>query len=109
MAAKAKIQSTLTDRYQTTVPEPVRRALGLSKRDKLEFDIRSDGQVVIARARPHTKEDPVLGKFLAFLADDMRRHPQRIQALDSKLLARIHALVGDVEVDLNAPLPADDE
>ena len=28
-------ESTLTDRYQTTVPEPVRKALGLNKRDKI--------------------------------------------------------------------------
>ena len=109
MAPNSKIQSTLTARYQTTVPEPVRRALGLSKRDKLEFDIRSDGQVVIARARPHTKEDPVLGKFLTFLEDDMLRHPQRLKTIDPKLIARIHALVGDMDVDLDAPLNPDNE
>ena len=28
-------ESTLSDRYQTTVPEAVRKALGLSKRDKI--------------------------------------------------------------------------
>lgn len=27
-------ESTLTDRYQTTVPEPIRKALGLNKHDK---------------------------------------------------------------------------
>ncbi|XRA81805.1 type II toxin-antitoxin system PrlF family antitoxin [Pseudomonas putida] len=29
MAATFDVESTLTDRYQTTVPETVRRALGL--------------------------------------------------------------------------------
>ncbi|NBD32458.1 MAG: regulator, partial [Cyanobacteria bacterium] len=28
-------ESTLTNRYQTTIPEPVRKALGLKKRDKI--------------------------------------------------------------------------
>ncbi|MEY4515804.1 MAG: prlF antitoxin for toxin YhaV toxin, partial [Pseudomonadota bacterium] len=31
--------STLTDRYQTTVPESVRRALKLCKRDKICYRI----------------------------------------------------------------------
>lgn len=34
MAANFEVESTLTDRYQTTVPETVRRALKLGKRDK---------------------------------------------------------------------------
>ena len=34
MAATLEVESTLTDRYQTTVPETVRRALQLGKRDK---------------------------------------------------------------------------
>ncbi|MFM7907200.1 MAG: type II toxin-antitoxin system PrlF family antitoxin, partial [Microcystis sp.] len=28
-------ESTLTDRYQTTIPDSVRKALGLNKRDKI--------------------------------------------------------------------------
>lgn len=51
-------ESTLMDRYQTTVPETVRRALGLGKRDKTR---------------------------------------------------RLQALVAGVEVDLGAPLRANDE
>ena len=35
MAATLEVESTLTDRYQTTVPETVRRALQLGKRDKI--------------------------------------------------------------------------
>ncbi len=35
MAATIEVESTLTDRYQTTVPETVRRALKLGKRDKI--------------------------------------------------------------------------
>lgn len=31
MPTTIEVESTLTDRYQTTVPETVRRALGLAK------------------------------------------------------------------------------
>ena len=42
MPAMLEIDSTLTDRYQTTVPETVRRALKLRKRDKLHYSILPD-------------------------------------------------------------------
>jgi antitoxin PrlF len=109
MVATLEVESTLTDRYQTTVPETVRRALKLGKRDKLHYTIRADGEVVITRAPEAENDDPVLGQFLSFLAGDIARHPERVQAIDSTLLARIQSLVAQVEVDLNAPLSADDE
>jgi antitoxin PrlF len=34
--ASLEIESTLTDRYQTTVPDAVRRTLKLRKRDKID-------------------------------------------------------------------------
>ena len=104
-----EVESTLTDRYQTTVPEAVRRALRLGKRDKLRYAIRSNGEVVLTRAEASEGEDPVLGQFLAFLARDMATHPQRIQAVDASLMQRIHSLIGDIGVDLDATLSADDE
>ena len=42
-------QSTLTDRYQTTIPEIVRNVLNLSKRDKLVYSVDSEGKVVISK------------------------------------------------------------
>lgn len=109
MSAFLEAESTLTDRYQTTVPETVRRALKLGKRDKIHYTIRPDGEVVLRRAAPTDGNDLVLGQFIEFLARNMADHPERLQAVDSGLVARIHSLVGHVEVDLDAPLPADDE
>lgn len=109
MSATLEINSTLTDRYQTTVPETVRRALKLRKRDKLHYSIRPDGAVLLTRAAHAEDDDPVLGQFLNFLAHDIAEHPQRIQAIDSGLVKRIHSLVGDSVVDMDAPLSADDE
>lgn len=106
MSTALELESTLTDRYQTTVPETVRRALKLGKRDKIQYSIRPDGAVLMTRA---AGEDPLLGQFLGFLALDIARHPERIQALDVGLLSRIQSLVAQVEVDLDAPLSTDGE
>jgi len=102
-------ESTLTDRYQTTVPESVRRALRLRKRDRIQYTIRGNGEVVLTRADAGTDEDPVLGEFLGFLARDISDHPERLRALDASLVTRLQGLVGGVEVDLDAPLAPDDE
>jgi hypothetical protein len=50
-------------------------------------------------------EDQVLGQFLR----DIAQHPERLQAMDASLVERLQSLVGGCEVDLNAPLSADDE
>jgi antitoxin PrlF len=109
MPAPMQVESTLTDRYQTTVPETVRRALRLGKRDKIHYTIRPDGEVVLSRAAAGEGNDPALAPFLGFLARDLAEHPERLQAVDASLAQRIQALVGSVEVDLNEPLSADDE
>ena len=107
MPTTMQFESTLTDRYQTTVPETVRRALRLGKRDKINYTIRPDGEVVLTRAA--AGDDPALAPFLGFLARDLAEHPERLQAVDASLAQRIQALVGGVDVDLDAPLSADDE
>jgi antitoxin PrlF len=109
MPATLEVESTLTDRYQTTVPETVRRALRLGKRDKIHYTIRPSGEVVLTRASASEGEDPVLGQFQGFLARDIAEHPERLQAIDASFVQRLQSLVGDIEVDLDAPLSADDE
>ena len=109
MSANHDIESTLTDRYQTTVPETVRRALRLGKRDKIHYAVRPNGEVVMTRADASAGDDPVLGQFLGFLARDLASHPERLMAVDAALVQRLRSLVGDVEVELDVALPADDE
>ena len=46
MSATLEAESTLTDCYQTTVPEAVRRALLLRKRHKIKYIIRTSGQAM---------------------------------------------------------------
>ena len=109
MPATLEAESTLTDRYQTTVPEMVRSALRLRKRDKIQYVIRPSGEVVLTRASDAEVDDPVLGQFLGFLAHDITTHPERLQSLSSSLVQRMQSLVGEVNVDLDAPLSEDDE
>ncbi len=109
MAIPLEVESTLTDRYQTTVPEMVRRALRLGKRDKIHYTIRPNGEVLLTRAATAEGDDPVLGPFLDFLARDLANHPERLRAVDAGLVQRLQSLVSGVEVDLDAALPADDE
>ena len=109
MAATLEVESTLTDRYQTTVPETVRRALRLGKRDKIHYTIRANGEVVLTRAEVHEGDDPVLSQFLGFLARDIASHPERVQTVDARLLKRIQSLVSGIDPDLDAPLSAEDE
>jgi antitoxin PrlF len=104
-----EVESTLTDRYQTTVPETVRRALKLGKRDKIHYTIQPNGEVVLTRATSSEGDDPVLGQFLEFLARDIENHPERLRGLDVGFVKRIQSLVAEVDVDLDKPLSADDE
>lgn len=99
---------TLTDRYQTTVPDRVCQALGLNKRDKIRYTIQPNGQVLLSRVEP-PEEDPVLEQFLSFLARDLTNNPQHIQAVNSGLVTRIQSLVAGVDLNLDAPLDREDE
>ena len=109
MPATLEVESTLTDRYQTTVPETVRRALHLGKRDKIHYTIRPGGEVVLSRADTSKGDDPVLGQFIGFLARDIANHPERLHSLDAGFVQRLQSLTDGIEVDLDAALSVEDE
>ena len=52
------IQSTITDRFQTTIPYDVREALKLKPRQRVSYEVRPDGSAVI---RPVTALDELFG------------------------------------------------
>lgn len=108
VTASAQEVSTLTDRYQTTVPSAVRKQLKLVKGDRIAYVIEPNGRVYIEPLRD-AEADPALGAFLDFIEADIVKHPERLKAFDGALHARLEALVGDVEVDLDAALSPDDE
>jgi antitoxin PrlF len=107
MPATFELESTLTDRYQTTVPDGVRRALKLGKRDRIRYLVQSNGSVVLQRA--DEADDPVLGSFLDFLSRDIATHPQHVHAIDAGLAKRMRTLTKNMKVDLKAVLDPADE
>jgi antitoxin PrlF len=51
------ITSKLTAKAQTTIPQPVRVALGLREGDELAYVIEN-GRVILTKARMESAEDP---------------------------------------------------
>lgn len=102
-------ESTITQRYQTTIPAPVRQALNISKNDKILYTIEADNRVVISRVIKDTQSDPVLEKFLDFIETDIKNDPKNIEAISSDLVLRAKSLVQGVDLDLNAPLKDEEE
>ncbi|HLB41878.1 MAG TPA: type II toxin-antitoxin system PrlF family antitoxin [Gammaproteobacteria bacterium] len=98
-------ESTLTDRYQTTIPEPIRAALHLGKRDKITYVIEDSGKVVISRSN---ENDPVLFQFLTLLVKDTKIN-KNIHSINPTLLHRAQSLVSGIEIDLDALLSEKDE
>jgi antitoxin PrlF len=43
------LESTITDRGQTTVPKEVRDALGIKPRQRLQWDLAADGTITVRR------------------------------------------------------------
>ncbi|MNC03808.1 putative regulator PrlF [compost metagenome] len=70
--------------------------------------IRPDGDAGLAHAEV-SENDPVLQLFLHVLERDIAANPERLQAVDARLLTGINLLVDGIEIDINAPLSADDE
>jgi antitoxin PrlF len=107
--AVVEAESSLTDRFQTTVPDVIRRALKLERRDKIRYVVRPSGEVVMQRATgAAVSHDPALAPFLDLLERDIAQHPERLRALSVELLARIDKLTNRIEIDLDAPLPDED-
>ena len=105
--APAQLTSTLTDRYQTTIPEAVRTQLGLSKRDQLNYTIDETGSVTLRRADTD-EHDPALRPFLASLERDLAAHPEHLRSLEG-IRTELLTLTQGAEFDLSAPLDPDDE
>ncbi|MEX2543195.1 MAG: type II toxin-antitoxin system PrlF family antitoxin [Trueperaceae bacterium] len=102
-------ESTLTSRGQTTIPSPIRKALGLTAADKIRFVLHDDNTVTLTRAEQETENDPIVKRFLQFLEQDTLENPTHLQALTPTVISRARSLVEGVEVDLEVPLEDDDE
>lgn len=97
-------ESTLTSRYQTTVPASIREALHLEKHDKIEYQLLENGDVILRRSIGDDGEDPALASFLSLLERDIANHPERLQPLSNEYGEQLSALTRKVEFDLDNPL-----
>lgn len=109
MAITHSDESKLTDRYQTTVPLSVRRALHLRKGDRIFYSVSPAGQVVIARAVAPEPEDAALEPFLRLLAGDIATRPEKLRSPDTSLVKRIRSLTRGAKIDPESALSPDDE
>ncbi len=97
--------STITAKGQTTVPKAVRQVLGVDVGDQIAF--RVDGQQVTVVPAGVVHEDPVVGKFLEFIAKDIAQHPNAVKALSRDFASRMANLLKGKKVDLDAPIDGD--
>lgn len=106
MPALLRKVSTITGKGQVTIPKPVRDALGLEYGGRVVFCIDENRHVSVERD-DNGDEDPLIDTFLAFLAQDMERHAERISSFPEDLRYRIQALVGDMQMDPDDPIEGD--
>ncbi len=71
-------ESTLTSRYQTTIPDAVRKVLGLGKQDRLLYRVTDAGVVQLSKAQSLAAEDPALLPFLALLDRRLDGRPDSV-------------------------------
>ena len=101
-----EIEATITDRGQTTVPAAIRKMLGVQK-GAIVFKGMPDGTVVIEPKPEEPEEDPVIAKFLEFLERDIGKNPQNLVPLTQEMLDEVDELIGDMDIDLDAPIEDD--
>jgi antitoxin PrlF len=94
---RVALNSRLTSKGQTTIPVAVRKALGVREGDDIVFVVEGD-HVRLTRAEP---EDPVIGAWLDFLERDMVARPHVLKPIP---MAELDALLGDMDIDLDAPI-----
>lgn len=97
--------STITAKGQTTVPKAVRKVLGVGVGDQIAFRVEGQHVTVVPVGTPH--EDPVVGKFLSFLAKDIEKRPEALRPLSRDFAARMESLVKGTKVDLDASIDGD--
>lgn len=92
-------ESTLTSRYQTTIPDAVRKVLGLHKHDRVVYRVSDSGAVYLAKADAPGTDDPALAPFLALLDAHMTQKPEHIIPYTEADAADDMALVKGVALD----------
>ncbi|WP_338700661.1 type II toxin-antitoxin system PrlF family antitoxin [Bradyrhizobium sp. 26S5] len=96
--------STVTSKGQTTIPKPVRQALGVNEGDQIAFRVDESG-VTIRRADEDA--DPAIAAFLSFLAKDIQANPEGLRAFPPELAKTIAGLTAGVQFDPDDQIEGD--
>lgn len=94
--------STITTKGQTTVPKAVRQVLGVDYGGEIAFRVE-DGHVTV-RAVETEHVDPVVSRFLAFLAKDIEERPEAVKPLSREFAARMASATKGKRIDVAAPI-----
>lgn len=98
------VDATITARGQTTVPAAIRKLLGVDK-GAITFRGMSDGTVVIEPKIEEEHADPAIGAFLLLIEKDIAKG--NVVPLQQSLLHELDDLIGDADIDMDAPLSDD--
>lgn len=96
--------STVSSKGQTTIPKPVRQALGVNEGDQIAFRVDETGVTV---RRAGEDYDPAIASFLSFLAKDIAARPEQLKGLTPELLKSIESLTEGVELDPDDQIDGD--
>lgn len=99
--------STITEKGQVTVPKSVREALGLGYGGRVAFYVDENRHVSIEKELDEADDDPVIDSFLSFLANDMEKHPERVQEFPKALVDRMVELTKGMHFNLDDPIVGD--
>lgn len=72
-----------------------------------EIDEELDNFGRVSASDLSRETEAALAALLDALARDIETHPELLVPIAKELVARIEALVGKCDIDLNAPLPPD--
>ena len=95
--AKIESLSKLTSKNQTTIPMPVRKALGVGPEDQILFTIHDEGRVELRKAESDQQDDAIVLAYLAFIESDLIKHPQKLTVLQRD--QQIDSLLDGVETE----------
>ena len=72
------------------------------------FKVTEDNKVTLERQSPES-DDPALGRFLDLLSADIAAGTSHVQPVTQAFKDRVERLVSGVSIDLEQPLPAEDD
>lgn len=80
------------------------------RNSRVTATVIAPGQMLVSvadEAEARSDDDPVVEAFLAFLAADIVRHPERVEAMEPSTVERLISLTKDIDVDDGEVFPDD--